>query len=396
MHRSSAGTICLDARSFGLPNGTGVASYARNLAAGLTANGQMAGLLVDGIAGASPPGRMRRWLRAAWPGCIEAFRDSQAIETDTWTAHDVFRRAQVHFDMHRDLLNISSDHPPALMHWTYPVPLVFRGLPNIYTIHDIIPWRHPDLTGIARDRFTRIIRRIAQQAAHIVTVSEASRREILECLDLPESFVTNTFQPVQCHADPDRAPPLRVGHFLFYGVIEPRKNLGNLIAAHHASGVRNPLILAGPDGWRAAEELAAGGRPIRLLTEMPLDADGGVWRAPWLPREDLMDLLRGARALVFPSLAEGFGLPIVEAMTMGAPVLTSSGGATEEIAGGAALLVDPFDTARMARALEVLSMDDALCGRLAVAGRIRAEAFSMQAYLVRLSSVYDRFLETRL
>jgi len=318
----------------------------------------------------------------------------------------VFRLAQVHFDLHGRLLGVRSRQVPGLMHWTYPLPAVFKGAANVYTVHDLIPLRKPTLTDIDSARFARIIRQVVRQADHIVTVSETSRRDIRTLLGVPAAQVTNTYQPVGLPDGLRQAPPpARRGHFLFCGTIEPRKNLGRLIAAHHASGAEAPLILVGPDGWRAQEELAAGGVEVRTLEALAeaspggasprggtspggVAGRGGVWRASWLPRAALLDLLRGARALLFPSLAEGFGLPIAEAMTLGVPVLTALGGATGEIAGEAAMLVDPLDTAAMADAIAALDRDAALCQRLAAAGLQRAALFSADACLGRLAAVY--------
>ena len=388
---SASARVCLDGRSLSLPEGTGVATYARTLAASLSAAGRNPGLLLDVPSGEDRgAGRARRWIRAAWPGALRA----EALErhpgrAGAWLASDVFRTAQVHFDIYGRLLAVRSRRPPALMHWSYPLPLTFKGAPNLYTVHDLIPLRHPALTPIDKPRFARLIAQVARRADHIVTVSEASRRDLIALLGLPKARVTNTYQPVDLLPDPHAAPPPRRGHFLFCGTVEPRKNLRRLIAAHRASGAAAPLVLVGPDGWRAAEELAAGGAEVRPLAALRAGERGGVWRAPWLPRPALVDLLRGARALLFPSLAEGFGLPIAEAMTLGVPVLTAAGGATEEVAGDAALLVDPRDVAAMASAIGALDRDGALRSRLAAAGLRRASLFSAEACLRSLEAVYS-------
>ncbi|WP_428484553.1 glycosyltransferase family 4 protein [Rhodopila sp.] len=375
-------------------------NYALALLEGLRATGRAADVLLDvppdvALGGSRQIGHLRRWLRAAWPAACRAaaIATPPAGFAHAWLAPDVFRLAQVHFDIHGNLLEVRSRQPPALMHWTYPLPLVFRNVPNVYTVHDLIPMRTPNLTDIDSRRFARIIRAVARRADHVVTVSEASRRDIMTLLGLPQERVTNTYQPLNLPPGLDDAPPPdRRGHFLFCGAIEPRKNIGRLIAAYRESAAVAPLILAGPDGWRAAEELAAGGAEIRPLSELAGTAPEhrGVWRAPWLPRPALLDLLRGARALLFPSLAEGFGLPIAEAMALGVPVLTSGGGATEEIAGDAALLVNPLDIRAMAEAIACLDRDTELCERLAAAGRRRSAAFSPAACFGRLAAIYDR------
>jgi len=109
-----------------------------------------------------------------------------------------------------------------------------------------------------------------------------------------------------------------------------------------------------------------------------------------LSRPLLAKLVRGARAVLFPSIWEGFGLPVLEAMQLGTPVLTSNQGALAEIAGEAALLIDPYDVAAIAAGIRALDGDAALRHRLAVAGPQAAAHFSAQAYRVRLEAMYAR------
>jgi glycosyltransferase involved in cell wall biosynthesis len=143
-------------------------------------------------------------------------------------------------------------------------------------------------------------------------------------------------------------------------------------------------------GFRADAEFALGGADIRPLDSMPAGASHGVWHSRWLPRPDFRDLLRGARALLYPSLAEGFGLPIVEAMARGVPVLTSGAGAMAEIAGDAAVLVDPLNVTEMAGLIALLDRDTAFRARLAAAGLRRARRFTPHACQGALADVYGR------
>ena len=210
--------VCLDGRNLNLRHGTGVATYAATLAAGLHVIGRSAAILLDALPGADPAGgRVRRRLRAAWPGAIRSAPLAPPPGfSRAWLAPDVFRLAQVHFDIHGRLLTVQSCRPPALMHWTYPLPLIFKGTTNLYTIHDLIPLRYPNLTNIDSFRFARIVSQLARRADHIVTVSEKSRRDVIELLGVPEERVTNTYQPVFLPIPLSRArPPLRHGHFLY-------------------------------------------------------------------------------------------------------------------------------------------------------------------------------------
>ena len=390
-------SVCLDGRNQALPNGTGVQSYARTLAADLRRSGRKTALLLDGRAGKPSSGTLSRTLRAASPFSARAAIMPTAPPgfDDAWMARDVFRAAQIHFDIYGRLQRVRADHPPGLMHWTYPLPLAFDGVPNVYTIHDLIPLTHPALTGIDARRFERIVRCVIGRADHIVTVSETSRGEIMSLLGVPAEKVTNTYQSVT-------VPPPVAGeqaavpgaYFLFCGTIEARKNLTRLISAYEASGLATPLILAGPDARDSAQVLGSAKMAVQPLSSMQPGGQHGVWRAPWLERPALLNLLRHARALLFPSLAEGFGLPIVEAMLLGVPVLTSRPGATGEIAGDAALLIDPTDIASMAAAITALDSNAELRAAYVARGLRRAAAFAPDRCMARLETIY-RTLEAR-
>ena len=368
-------TVCIDARGLLARGGTGVATYAAGLAEALAGAGIPVQRLTDAGMGR---GRLRRWLAAVPPGA----RAAPLARPGLRVAADPFRTAQVFFDLHRRFLPLGDAEPPDVMHWTYPVPLRFRGVPNVFTVHDVIPLQHPALSPIAPARLRRLLRGIGQAAAHVVTVSEASRAAILAETGWPPARVTSTLQSVSV-GDADPAAPAALGlqpggYFLCAGTIEPRKNIARLIAAHAASGASALLVLAGPDGWRAAGELQGAGP--------------GVRRVPWLPRPALAGLLAGARAVLMPSLAEGFGLPVAEAMALGVPTLASQGGALEEVAGGAALLADPLDVGAMAAAIRRLDGDAGLRAGLAAAGLRRAAAFTPAAHARRVLDVYARVL----
>jgi glycosyltransferase involved in cell wall biosynthesis len=178
------------------------------------------------------------------------------------------------------------------------------------------------------------------------------------------------------------------GYFLFFGAIEPKKNLGRLIEAYLAADLATPLVIAGPKAWKADAEL----RLLDSVHGARLLAQGRIRLLGHLPGSQLMTLVRGAKAVLFPSLYEGFGLPAVEAMALGAPVLASTAGALSEVVSDAGLLVDPYDGEAMTRALRQLDTDGDLRARLRAAGPVRAQAFSLQAYQTRLGALHDRLL----
>lgn len=372
--------VCLDSRLFQEPAGTGVATYARMLARSLPDAGAAPLLLDDGGDGRARA-RLHRWLAAARAGPRQAAPDGPLSEAtpSQWVVRDVFREAQVFFNLHGRALRIEMRKPPQVMHWTYPVPLYVAGAKNLYSVHDLIPLTDPQLTAISPARHVAILRDLTRHAHGIVTVSEFVRRQIIAHLGVPAGQVTNTYQGVDAplQTDPPLPQGLRSGrYFLFCGRVERRKNLVRLAEAHARSGTTLDLVVVGPE--------VAGEEQVEAL----LRAHRGVVRLPWLPRTELLAMIRRARALLFPSLAEGFGLPVAEAMTLGCPVLTSNAGALAEIADRAALLVEPRDVRAIADAIAQLERDDLLCARLREAGFARGKMFAQDVYARRLRALY--------
>lgn len=374
--------VCLETRMLGAGPGTGVATYARTLAACLPAAGASLLLLSDRADDAAQhPTRLGRWLAAARPGARIAAAQHRGDEEMPmeWAASDLFREAHVFFNLHRRLLPVEFTRPPQVMHWTYPLPLYVRGARNLYTLHDLIPLTHPELTSISPVRHAAVLGEIARHAHRLVTVSEAVRRQVIERFGLNEEGVVNTWQAVDAPLQMD--PPLPAGlrsgrYFLFCGRVEARKNLDRLAAAHTASGTSLPLVIVGPEV------------PGEARLEAHLRSYPAVIRVPWVPRPELLGMLRRARALLFPSLAEGFGLPIVEAMALGCPVLVSDIETAVEVAGDAALLVDPREAGEIEVGIRRLDGDDVLCAQLRADGFARSRMFTQELYARRLGALY--------
>jgi glycosyltransferase involved in cell wall biosynthesis len=177
-------------------------------------------------------------------------------------------------------------------------------------------------------------------------------------------------------------------YLLFVGTLEPRKNLVRLIRAYRraaASGIPHALVLTGPLGWHHQQ----------LHRELALRGPGEVVLTGAVPDQDLDPLYRNATALVYPALYEGFGLPILEAMTRGVPVITSNTSSMPEVAGEAALGVDPGSVREIAAAIEALATDGALAEKLSKRGLARAERFSWEETARLTLQVYDRVLEAK-
>jgi glycosyltransferase involved in cell wall biosynthesis len=397
MQGAVAPTVCVDRRVVLWTRGTGASVYADGLRQGIQAAGFALSTLTDSAGtGDVPPGRAWRWLAASSPWPVPARATQGGL-----LARDVFRRAQVHFDAYGRYLRLRTPFPPALMHWSYPLPLRLAGVPNLYSVLDLIPLLQPDLTPIRQRRSQRMLQRLRHEAAHLVTISETSRQEIIDTLGWPAERVTNTYLPVDIAAVPPDAHDIvaalglaRGDYFLHVGTIERRKNIARLVEAYRQSGSRRPLVLAGPDGWLATEELAAAS-DLLVPAGAASRASAGhhrIIRIDWLAREAILALIQCATALLAPSLAEGFGLPTVEAMALGTPALTADAGAPAEIASDAALRADVHDVRALAAAITALDTDPALRARLASAGRRRAQIFSPGAYADRLRTLYGAVL----
>jgi glycosyltransferase involved in cell wall biosynthesis len=403
--------IGFDGRTLILEQGTGISSYGHGLAEAARRLGYQREVLLDrplapdgSLPSYGEPGRglsrLVRWSRALSPfgrsACIAPGPVGATGFERIRHATDVFRVAQVHFDIYRRPLSLSDRTPPMAMHWTYPMPAVLRGAVNIYTVHDLIPQTTPELTPIVRARHRAILKGVLSVADHIVTVSETSRRAIIDEFSYPPEKVTNTYQPGRMAGsdlvtlEQASLPGLtRRGFYVAIGTIEKRKNVGRLIQAYLASGVQSPLVLAGPIGWQAEMELAPA-NGYRIGIDKAAGDGPGILSLGYVPALAIQALLQNARALLFPSLAEGFGLPIVEAMAVGTPVMTSRGGATAEIADDAAMLVDPLNVTDMAAGIAALENNYPLWLSLADRGMRRARDFSAERYAERIAELYQR------
>lgn len=268
------------------------------------------------------------------------------------------------------------------------------GGPNVVvTIHDCIFLRHPEWFRWERAQYYRWAScRSARRAARIIADSEATARDVREHMGIPAERVDvvplgvgEAFSPPMpeaCTATRSRYG-LPDRYFLYVGTLEPRKNLARLVRAWDAVADQLPedLVIAGRDGWKTAEIHAAIGAARHRSR---------IHRPGFVAQEDLPAVLSGARAFVWPSLYEGFGLPVLEAMACGVPVLTSNTSSLPEVAGSAALLVNPESEGEIASGLRVLSREDERCRALSQAGIRRAAEFSWGACARKTLAVYER------
>jgi glycosyltransferase involved in cell wall biosynthesis len=266
-------------------------------------------------------------------------------------------------------------------------------LPLVVTVHDLLPLRHPELFTSETRAHTRLSLPFVRRADRVLTNSEWTRGEVIDLLGLPPERVATTPFGVAERFRPDPAAHDRVRerhgvagpYVLCVGTREPRKNLVAALRAFERLARRRPdveLVLAGGRGWHG-EEL-----------ERALAAVSDRVRTPgFVSDAELVDLYAAAACFVFPSLAEGFGFPVLEAMACGAPVVTSDNSALREVAGDAALLVDPHSSEAIAEALERVLEDPELRDDLRRRGLERRRAFTWEACADATVAAYRDLLD---
>ena len=184
-------------------------------------------------------------------------------------------------------------------------------------------------------------------------------------------------------------------YYLFWGSIEPKKNIGRIIEAYLGSGVEAPLVIVGAQAWKSEEELKLlYDDNIRSLVQINnvTRVKKQVIQLSYASFPLLVSLIRGAKATVFPSLYEGFGLPVLESMMLGTPVISANTASIPEVAGDAAILTNPYDTREISEAIRMVDADEGLRDSLVRRGLARAQLFSMDSYMRRLDAVYRKCL----
>ncbi|WP_436792956.1 glycosyltransferase family 4 protein [Actinospongicola halichondriae] len=245
---------------------------------------------------------------------------------------------------------------------------------RVVTVHDLTAIRFPELCTADTLQYPRLLERAIGDGAWIHTVSDAVRREVIADLGADADRVVAVPNGHRSADGGDAGVGRRLAgrdtYALAVGTVEPRKGLPGLLEAIDllaADGQEIPLVHVGPDGWGSAAldaTLAAMRRPD-LFVRLGRRSD-----------DELDDLFAGARVFVYPSVYEGFGLPVVEAMSAGLPVVTSDDPAVVEVAGGAAVHTPVGDVAALAAGIARAWDDEALRTRLVAEGRRRADEFS--------------------
>ena len=428
-------SICIDGFNISLQRGTGIATYGRTLLntiqdLGLqtqvlygppTASPRKNALLQEvALADAerklprirrsvrairtlpNPWGRIARPVKPTGEVIWPADNRSQPSAESYWSADNLFYYANRSFKSYGTITTVSfagsKESPaPAAMHWTATLPLRARGTFNIHTIHDLVPLRLPHSTTEDKKSYYDLCQSIVRNADHIITVSETTKSDIIRIFSADPARISNTYQTISAsnsektRSDDNVANELDFyfqlrwkDYFLFYGAIEPKKNVGRLVEAYLSSGTSKPLVIVGGRSWLGEYETS-------FLNQVKRDdsrAGRQIRQIDYLPQAILKSIVRGARATLFPSLYEGFGLPVIESMAQGTATLTSTEGSMPEIAGDASLLVNPYDVTAIAKGIQTLDVDDDFRDDLVSRGLRRSQYFSQDAYRRRLANAY--------
>ncbi|HEY2857525.1 MAG TPA: glycosyltransferase family 1 protein [Terracidiphilus sp.] len=310
------------------------------------------------------------------------------LRETAWLNHEGSAASPISTYLRLGMLFLLNQFPNNLSGWMDPHADLFhtckllnppRRAKLTATVHDLTCWLLPEThsqVNVAADRF--FADRILKRADALIAVSESTRQDAVRILKLPAEKIRVIHHGIaepffQVTLDGAAAVRSRLGlskpYLLFVGTIEPRKNIARLLNAYEALSPSTrdafDFVLAGPPGWSQSQILA------RLRNPAP-----GVRYLGYVDEGDLAGLFAGATAFVYPSLYEGFGFPVAQAMAAGTPVITSNVSSLPEIAGDAALLIEPQSESALRDAMEEMLTSPARRAKLSDLGRENARRFT--------------------
>ncbi len=354
---------------------------ARSLRPPVTGIGRYTSALAGAVSDEIGPRQLTLFLtREADASGISAHRVVCPVPTPHESFRAIWEHTFVPLEVRRRTIDVY--HSP---NYTLPLNL---SCPSVVTVHDLA-FMDPSYHKTRLRLYLRLLTGISlKQAAHVITVSEYTKRQLEQ--RFPD--VRGRVSVVHSGLQPMFAGPHDGGHrlhprpyILFVGAIEPRKNLPRLVRAWEramtANNLPHDLVLCGPMGWRYDASL-------RAIEHSPLRAR--IHHVGFVPETDLPHWYAGADLLVYPSLDEGFGFPILEAMAAGTPVVSSDCSAIPEVAGDAAILVDPKSVQAIANAIADVLSDRRLADDLSDRGRDRASRFTWENAARETIAVYER------
>jgi glycosyltransferase involved in cell wall biosynthesis len=271
-----------------------------------------------------------------------------------------------------------------------------RGIKSLVVIHDLTFIHYPERVEAKNLRFLRrFVPRAVKQADRLIAISEFTKQDMVEHLGadpakisvVPPGVDLERYRPGLDTTAARQALRLPPHYFLCVSTLEPRKNIPTLLAAYRALPAetkrRQALVLAGKVGWQMEEVLADIAKG---------DPDGQIRHLDYVPDEHIAALYAGATAFVLPSFFEGFGMPALEAMACGTPVITSNVSSIPEVVQGAGELYDPLDVAAFTQGMLNLSENPAYAAERSRQGRARAEQYSWKHSAEKLQAAIDQTL----
>ena len=324
-----------------------------------------------------------------------SWKDRIAPGSDVRGASFVDRRVPV------SLLNLAwhrFNWPPAealaggsfdVAHSMHPLILPARRAALIVTVHDLNFLKHPERTRaeIRRD-YPALARAHARRADAVVAVSQFTAGEVQQQFDVPPDRIAVCSPGAPSWSPRQRAPD--DGYVLFLGTLEPRKNVGGLLDAYERLAARRRDL---PQLWLAGKATDAARPWLERLARPPLDRL--VRHLGYVDPDHRRALYEGAHCLVQPSFEEGFGIPVLEAMTVGVPVVVTDRGALPEVVGDAAPIVPAESADALAAAIERMLDDRAFAAQCAARGLVRAAAYSWDRTAQRVYETYQQAIERR-
>ncbi len=303
---------------------------------------------------------------------------------------DVFHTANRLFAVTNKVTQIKLNHQPDIFHLTTPWPIQVKGAKTVVTIHDLIPLKVPFTTLDMKVHFYELFKWAAQTADLILSVSEHTKKDIMEIYGVPEEKIKVTYQSYK-GADiavnqGDAAVYLQSKklesekYILFVGNIEPKKNIKQLIRAVAYINKGYKLAIVGHKAWMSESQLVGLKGYLSKKDYEMLD---------YVTEEELAILYSNAFCMVFPSLYEGFGLPVLEAMQHNCPVICSDRSSLPEVGGDAVLYVDPYKFSDIRDQIEKLMANPELRLEMIEKGQQRVAFFSPENYAKRLQEAYE-------
>nr|VFK66170.1 MAG: Glycosyltransferase involved in cell wall bisynthesis [Candidatus Kentron sp. UNK]VFK70966.1 MAG: Glycosyltransferase involved in cell wall bisynthesis [Candidatus Kentron sp. UNK] len=289
------------------------------------------------------------------------------------------------------------EQPIDVLHLTMPLPVRIKKAKKIVTVHDMIPLKIPNVVEVNLGHYLNVMETSLRTADLIFSVSRHTKNDLMEKLNIPDKKIFVTYQSsiipndlLELERDEvarflAQYYGLGIGkYFLFYGNIDPKKNIGNLLRAFGIAKTDCKLVIVGGKSW-LSEDVERFFESKRYNQE----SQQKFIRIPHAFFHSLMYLLKGARALLFPSIYEGFGLPVLEAMQMGTPVITSNVSSLPEVGGDAAYYVDPYSIESIKTAIETLSDNEKKLEEMSQKGLLQADKFSLENHKNRISQGYE-------